>query len=314
MLISLVFAASMPLPRHLGDESDVVHRSRAGTPLTRLGRQAPDVGAGAARGTLCVLVPTRAEAGNIDHLVRRVSAAVAGISTEVLLVDDSDDETPEAIRSVALAGRAGRCGVALIHREARQRQGGLGGAVVEGLRAARSRWVCVMDADLQHPPEVIPRLLAAAEDRGADLVVASRYRDHGHAGGLSAMRTGISRASTLAAKALFPRRLRAVTDPMSGFFLVRRDAVDIDRLRPRGFKILLELLVREGELRTTEVGFAFGARHAGISKGSLREGLRYLGHLCRLRLDATGRPTVGPESGGVAVELLVGATPAPQEG
>jgi dolichol-phosphate mannosyltransferase len=232
---------------------------------------------------LAVLVPTRNEAPNIEELVRRVSAAVAGIPTEILFVDDSDDDTPAVIR--ALAGRrGGGCRVSLIHRQGAQRTGGLGGAVVKGLRATGAPWACVLDADLQHPPEVIPDLLAAAVRDRADLVVASRYCGQGSADGLGPVRALISTACGSAARLLFPLRLRGVTDPMSGFFLVRRSTVDPDALRPRGFKILLELLVRSHGLRTSEVGYAFAGRSAGQSKGSVREGLTYATSLGALRL------------------------------
>jgi dolichol-phosphate mannosyltransferase len=250
---------------------------------------------------LAVLVPTRNEAANIEELLRRISAAVAGVSTEVLFVDDSDDDTPAVVRGVARRGGGG-CQVSLIHRRGGQRWGGLGGAVIDGLRVVGAPWVCVLDADLQHPPEVIPRLLAAAERERADLAVASRYCATGRADGLGPVRALLSTACGSAAKLLFPARLHGVTDPMSGFFLVRRSAVDLDELRPRGFKILLELLVRSGGLRTTEVGFAFADRHAGDSKGSFREGVTYVGSLGDLRL---GRRTSSPpRSVGAEVELL----------
>jgi dolichol-phosphate mannosyltransferase len=103
---------------------------------------------------------------------------------------------------------------------------------------------------------------------------------------------------------LFPRRLRGVTDPMSGFFLVRPDAVDLDELRPRGFKILLELLVRCRTLRRAEVAFVFATRRAGESKGSVREGLSYLRSLWDLRL-GRGRARVRLVTGVPAVEPLV---------
>ena len=177
--------------------------------------------------------------------------------------------------------------------------GGLGGAVVDGLRAVNAPWVCVLDADLQHPPEVVPRLLAAVVRDRADLAVASRYCGTGGADGLGPVRALISTACGSAAKLLFPVRLRGVTDPMSGFFLVRRAAVHLDELRPRGFKILLELLVRHGGLRTTEVAFTFANRHAGESKGSLREGLTYLGALGALRLGG-GIPSSSPSAVGAA--------------
>jgi dolichol-phosphate mannosyltransferase len=155
--------------------------------------------------------------------------------------------------------------------------------VVAGLRMAEASWVCIMDADLQHPPELVPQMLAKAERSTSDLVVASRYGAHGAASGLNRGRSLISRSSTAAAQILFPQRLRHVTDPMSGFFLVRKEALAIEQLQPRGFKILLEIMVRTPGLRITEVGFEFGTRYAGESKASLREGMRYLSHLCQLR-------------------------------
>ena len=162
----------------------------------------------------------------------------------------------------------------------------------------------MLDADLQHPPEVIPRLLAAAERDEADLAVASRYCGTGRADGLGPARALISTACGSAAKLLFPLRLCGVTDPMSGFFLIRRSAVNLDELRPRGFKILLELLVRHGGLRTTEVPYTFADRHAGESKGTLREGLTYLGSLADLRLDRGASPPSRSSLSAVEVEPL----------
>jgi glycosyltransferase involved in cell wall biosynthesis len=253
---------------------------------------------------LSVLVPTRNEAPNIEELLHRISTAVAGIPTEVIFIDDSDDATPDVIRTVAHTGDGGTCQVSLIRRQGAQRTGGLAGAVVDGLRAARAPWACALDADLQHPPEAIPRLLAKTNRDGADLVVASRYCHQGRAEGLGLIRGLVSTVSTSAARMLFPRRLRGVTDPMSGFFLVRPDAVDLDELRPRGFKILLELLVRCPALRRAEVAFVFATRRAGESKGSVREGLSYLRSLCELRF-GLGRAAVRPLTGVPAVEPLV---------
>ena len=94
----------------------------------------------------------------------------------------------------------------------------------------------------------------------------------------------VSDLSTRITKLVFPRRLSGITDPMSGFFLIRPAAFDLDTLRPNGFKILLELLVRTKGLSKQEVPFVFGERHAGESKASLKEGLRFLGQLARLNL------------------------------
>jgi len=226
-----------------------------------------------------IVVPTRNEVENVEPLLARLLPQLPPES-EVVFVDDSDDATPERVR--ALAAREKR--IRLIHRPPGARDGGLGGAVLAGLRAARCEWVCVMDADLQHPPELVPRLLGAAQLYQADLVIASRYREDGQARGLHLLRLAISRASTTLARLAFPLRLRTVTDPLSGFFLVRRDRLQLDILRPRGFKVLLEILVRHPQLRVAEVSYVFGHRHAGQSKATIREGFRYLGHLATLRL------------------------------
>ncbi|MCX7623433.1 MAG: glycosyltransferase family 2 protein, partial [Thermomicrobium sp.] len=228
---------------------------------------------------ISLIVPTRNEADNIEPLLVRVLSQLPP-GSEVLFVDDSEDATPERI--AASATRDPR--IRLIHRPPGTRDGGLGGAVLMGFRAARCAWVGVMDADLQHPPELLPRLLATAQLHDVDLVVGSRYRDDGQARGLQFLRLAVSRASTTLARLAFPLRMRSVTDPMSGFFVVRRDRLQLDALRPRGFKILLEILVRHPRLRVAEVSYVFGHRHAGQSKATLREGFRYLGQLATLRL------------------------------
>lgn len=156
--------------------------------------------------------------------------------------------------------------------------------MVEGMRQATGHWVVVMDGDLQHPPECIPNLVTTAESRSVDLVVASRYCSNGEIGNFGRIRAMVSRGSTLAAKALFPRRLRHVDDPMSGFFLVRRAAIDLDQLHPNGFKILLEIVARTPGLRVGSVPFRFGERFAEASKASISEGLRFLRTLGELRM------------------------------
>ena len=223
-----------------------------------------------------VVLPTREEAGNVEAIVARLEQVLPGMPLEIIFVDDSDDETPEAIRRIRSARP-----IRLLHRPADKRWGGLGGAVVEGIQMARGQWVCVMDADLQHPPETLEAMLAQAEATAAEVVVASRFCPGGGVGPFKAARKAMSRVSSRTALTLFPG-LRHVTDPMSGFFLVRRDAIDLDRLHPHGFKILLEVLVRTPNLRVTEVPFQFGARHAGKTKASIREVFRFgkqLGHL-----------------------------------
>jgi dolichol-phosphate mannosyltransferase len=229
---------------------------------------------------LSIIIPTRNEAGNIAQLLRRLEPVVSKRAVEIIFVDDSTDDTPQTINDAAVTYLRP---IRLIHRLPDQRVGGLGGAVLEGMRAARGHWLIVMDGDLQHPPELIPHLLQRALDRSSDLVVASRYCEDGSASSFSLTRSLLSKSSTWAAKAVFPGRLRRVDDPMSGFFLVRRGALDLNTLRPNGFKILLDIVARTPNLSISSVPFQFGERYAGESKASLKEGMRFLNLLLTLR-------------------------------
>lgn len=223
-----------------------------------------------------VVVPTFNEQGNVPELIARLDAALAGVSAEIVFVDDSTDATVAAVHAAASAARLP---VSVWHREAPD--GGLSGAVVAGMARSRGDWVVVMDGDLQHPPERVPALLAAA-GAGADVIVASRYCLGGSSGGLATPgRAAVSRGATALARMLLPGRLRWCTDPMSGFFAVRRSAVDLSALRPRGFKILLEILGRH-RLRVAEIPLVFEERASGVSKADARQGLQYLGQLARL--------------------------------
>lgn len=228
---------------------------------------------------LTIIVPTYNEGLNVVALLKRIGDSISpGILFEVLFVDDSTDTTPQVIRNAAITAGFP---VRLLHRE--RPTGGLGGAVVDGITSARANWCLIMDGDLQHPPEDIPKLLSRASVGDVDIVVASRYVAGGHATGLAdATRTTVSRVSTLVTKSMFPRKLGAVTDPMTGFFLVNREAIDVNVLRPRGFKILLEILARR-QLRVAEVPFDFAPRAAGKSKASITQGVRFLTQLTMLR-------------------------------
>lgn len=230
---------------------------------------------------VCVLVPTRNEEGNVATLVNRVVAAVRGFDAELLFVDDSDDGTATVIRSVA---EHAPIPVRIVHRTLAERHGGLGGAVLVGMAETKADWVVVMDGDLQHPPEVIPELLSAACVRDLDLVVASRYCLNGESSGFTtSFRRRVSGGASVAAKLLFPCRLSGITDPMSGFFVVRTAVVRKSELRPRGFKILLEIVARAPGLRIGEIPFTFAPRRTGQSKACWLEGWRYLLQLTALR-------------------------------
>src|SRR5918998_1320799 len=240
--------------------------------------------AGGARGSnralLSVVVPTRNEAENVPVLVRELRESLSGIDYRVVFVDDSTDETPEVIRS--LREEDGR--LTLIHRDDAERGGGLSTAVTTGIEtfARMSEYTCVMDADLQHPPEKVREMLELARGSEADVVVASRYARGGSYAGLPGpVRRGVSVGSKYLAQTAF-KEARKTSDPMTGFFLLRNEAISGIQFRPTGFKILLEILVCAPELKVVEVPLTFRARHAGVSKATFRQGLDYLAHMASL--------------------------------
>ena len=215
-----------------------------------------------------VVVPTKDEAPNIEPLVDALTRALAGTHAEVIFVDDSDDDTGDRIRDVALVGTHPDFEIRLLERRGHQRTGGLSGAVLEGIAAARSRWVCVMDGDLQHPPDVIVDLLAATGNGEADLVIASRYQPTGSNEGLAGRaRKAVSSLCTRTARLAFARRLGHVSDPMTGFFLVDRTTLDLGRLRPRGFKILLEIMISHPELARDRATVRLRSEACGREQG-----------------------------------------------
>jgi dolichol-phosphate mannosyltransferase len=236
-----------------------------------------------------VIVPTYNERDNVAELLERLAAALPHTETEIVFVDDSTDGTPAVIEAAA---RDYPMAITVHHRE--NGAGGLGGAVVEGMRIAQGEWIVVMDADLQHPPEIVPDLIAAGLRDGADLVVGSRYTSGGSTGGLAdGYRKLVSRGSTLLVKTLFRNSLLSVSDPMSGLFAIRASSLDAGQLRPLGYKILLELIVRNRPGRVVEVPYTFQPRHAGESKSTVAEGLRFLKHLGRLRLGSGRSRMIG---------------------
>lgn len=264
-------------------------------------------GRASGRALLTLVVPTRNEAGNVRRLVEGIRDGLRGVDYRVVFVDDSTDGTPEVIRAVAREDPR----VALIHRSGGEREGGLSTAVTVGMDAVagESRYTCVMDADLQHPPEKVRALLEVAEGSGADVVVASRYAKGGSYAGLSGpVRQAVSVGSKYLAQLVF-KEARKTSDPLTGFFLVRNGAVSGIQFRPTGFKVLLEILVCAPELKVVEVPFDFRARGAGVSKANVRQGMDYLSHVLSLFwfVPSAGRfwkfAAVG--ASGVLVNLLV---------
>lgn len=236
-----------------------------------------------------IVVPVMNEADNILPLVSRIQAVLAKQRIEVLFVDDSSD-TLSVEQAAAAQRKYGSADfeVRILHRTGEERWGGLSGAVTDGMRAARSNQIVVMDGDLQHPPETLPSMIDAAKTY--DIVVASRYCKDGSASGLNgSIRHVVSRGSTILAKTLFPKRLKKITDPMTGFFLVDRRKIERSRLRPKGFKILLEILATHPGLSQAEVPLQFAERVAGESHGSFKQGLEFFTQLLDLRFGVYAR-------------------------
>ena len=229
---------------------------------------------------LTVVIPTRNEADNVPHLVREIRQVLSGIEYRLVFVDDSTDETPKVIRR--LGEEDGR--ISLIHRDEAERSGGLSTAVTTGIEtvSGESVYTCVMDADLQHPPEKVREMLEVARESEADVVVASRYTPGGSYTGLSGpVRRAVSVGSKYLSQVIF-KEARKTSDPMTGFFLIRNEAISGIQFRPTGFKMLLEILVCAPELKVVEVPFDFQARNAGVSKANVGQGFEYLAHLMSL--------------------------------
>jgi dolichol-phosphate mannosyltransferase len=237
------------------------------------------------RDTFALVVPTLNEAGNIETILRRIQIALEPLSLpyELIVVDDgSTDETA----TIVLARSASDNRVRLISRP---NERGLAGAIVHGWHHSNASLLGVIDADLQHPPELLPALLEAM-GQGCDIAIASRYAGKNGMQGWNPVRAAISRVSTLAALLLQRRELR-IEDPMSGFFIVRREAIDGLSFETKGFKLLLEILVRAHVDSAREIPFQFGIRHAGKSKAGAAVALRYLHLLGKLSRDLILRPS-----------------------
>ena len=227
---------------------------------------------------ISIIVPTLNEAPNLPELARRIHAAmttaVAPIAQyELLIVDDNSQDDTKVVCATLT-----RQYPLTLHTRTTPKDG-LSGAVLHGFSLARGDTLLVIDADLQHPPESIPALLATL-DAGAEFALGSRYiAGGGIASSWSAFRRLNSTIATLLARPFSGK----VTDPMSGFFALRRTTFNrATHLSPLGYKIALELMCKCRVQKVVEVPIHFGLRHAGTSKLTLKQQFKYLEHLSRL--------------------------------
>jgi dolichol-phosphate mannosyltransferase len=218
---------------------------------------------------LSVVIPTLNEAGNVEPLLEKLGIALAGIEWEAIFVDDgSTDGTPELLTRIAQTDRR----VRMVRRIGRR---GLSSAVVEGALASTTPIIAVIDADLQHDERILPNLYRAVAN-GHELAIGTRYAGNGSTGEWDENRLKISRFATALASPIMKTRL---SDPMSGFFAVRRDVLleAAPKMSNVGYKILLDLVASHPRpLKVAEVGYTFGTRQSGESKLDEMVALEYL--------------------------------------
>jgi dolichol-phosphate mannosyltransferase len=230
--------------------------------------------------TLSIVIPTYNERDRLADLVAAIFAAyaAAGLEGELIVVDDNSPDGTGALADELAA----RYRITVLHRAGKL---GLGTAVIEGFAAASAPVVGVIDADLSHPPSMLPRMYSAMQAASADLVVGSRYIPGGGTRNWGMARLVMSRLACMMARGLTPIR-----DATSGFFLIRRELARDVRISAGGFKICLELLVRGQPKSVMEVPYVFEGRTAGESKMNLKEALGYLEQLRELRQFVRSRP------------------------
>jgi dolichol-phosphate mannosyltransferase len=230
--------------------------------------------------SLSIVVPTYNERDRLEDLVREIFAAYAAerLDGELVIVDDNSPDGTGAVADQL----ATRHRITVLHRRGKL---GLGTAVIEGFAAATAPVVGVIDADLSHPPALVPRMLAVMQSASADFVVGSRYIPGGGTRNWGRARLMMSRVACLMARGLTP-----IHDATSGFFLIRRDLARDVQISAGGFKICLELLVRGRPRSVVEVPYVFVGRTAGESKMNLKEALGYLEQLKQLRAFVAAHP------------------------
>lgn len=223
---------------------------------------------------LSIIIPTFNERENVPVLIEQIDQALLGVVPyETICIDDSTDETPLLLDKISKNNSNFR----YIHREGER---GLATAVIRGFSEAKGGILAVMDADLQHPPQLLPKMLQEIY-RGHDIVIPSRFINGGDDGGLSPFRKMISWIARTMGRFMLSR-VRSCHDPTSGFFMLRRGVIENVTLQPIGWKILMEILVRGHYETVLEIPYHFQSRHGDQSKMNIYEQVNYIRHLGRL--------------------------------
>lgn len=225
--------------------------------------------------SISIILPTYNESDNIESVVKRIQESLSGQDYEVIIVDDDSPDNTWRIAELLYQENDH----IQIHRRTEDK--GLAKAVAYGFEHSTKEFIAVIDADLQHPPEQIPVLLRHASS-DIDLVIGSRYTDFGRIEDWPIWRHIVSRGATRIAKTVLSN-IEMIEDPLSGFFIVRRDIVDPSVISPSGYKILLELLLRCDYEGVYEVPYVFTDREAGESNLTVGECVEFLKHLTSLR-------------------------------
>jgi dolichol-phosphate mannosyltransferase len=227
---------------------------------------------------ISIITPTYNESKNISRLIKEIAKAMKGIDYTLIV---SDDDSPDGTANVA-RGLAEKYPVRVLVRNENK---GLSQAVWDGFKIAEGDIVGVIDADLSHPPEIIPDMIKAMRERNADMVVASRLVKGGGTEGWPAKRKFNSYWASLLCKPL-----TTVQDPLSGFFFLKRKVFEGVIVKTKGYKILLELLVKGNYEKVIEYPFVFRNRTAGESKLNIKTQLQYIAQLNNLYLYSIRHP------------------------
>jgi dolichol-phosphate mannosyltransferase len=217
-----------------------------------------------------LIVPTYNEGENVRLLADKVLSVMNGKDYELLFVDDSTDNTPRILEDLQNTDHH----IKFIHRI---NERGLGSAVVKGFNFSHSPILACMDSDLQHPPDILPRMLSLIES-GFDIVIPSRFVPGGSDGGMLFHRRVVSWVARYMAKGLL-KRVRHISDPTSGYFMIRKSVIEGLVIDSISWKILIEILVKGHYGKVAEIPYAFHARELGTSKMSLQAQIDYIKHL-----------------------------------